>query len=65
MGGLRRIWLRVADLKRRIAGFSTPFDGVRPRSDTSFDRAKDERELMDEIWRFEVDPDRGTAGAAC
>jgi len=37
---------------QRIAGVSTPFGGVQLRqlSDTSFDRAQAERELMDEIW---------------
>ena len=52
MGGLRRAWHRLAEQARRITGFSTPFGGIqlRPPSDTSFSRAQDERQLMDEIW---------------
>ena len=52
MGGLRRVWHRLAEQARRITGFSTPFGGIqlRPPSDTSFSRAQDERQLMDEIW---------------
>ena len=53
-----RSWFRrgektAAATARRITGISTPIGGVQlapPAPDTSFGRARDERELMEEIW---------------
>ena len=46
----------VAAKAPRITGINTPIGGVQlaPRADTSFGRAQDERQLMDEIWLLAV-----------
>ncbi len=65
MGALRRVWSRLTDLLHRITGVSTPFGGeqLRPRPDTSFGRAQDERNLMDEIWLLAVSEAYGAKDA--
>jgi len=45
----------AAGAARRVTGFNTPLGGVQfapptAKPDTSFGRAQDERELVDEIW---------------
>jgi hypothetical protein len=67
-------WLRkgkktATGAARRITGISTPLGGVQlappaPKPDTSFGRAQDERELMDEIWLLAVSEAYGAKDGA-